>query len=313
MESAPYFDDIGPTPAPAQAVWATASDGVRVRLCYWPREAAKGTAILLPGRTEYIEKYTRVVADMHEAGLASASIDWRGQGLSDRVGDDPMLGHVGKFLDYQRDLAELLRYLEASGAPRPWYLLAHSMGGAIGLRALINGIDVASAAFSSPMWGIAIPWIKQPVAATVPLLAKRLGREMRLVPGSSPESHILATPFEENLLTGDEDHYAWFQDQLRAHPELSLAGPTIRWLGESLNETRLLKQEERPAIPVLTFLGTREEIVSPNAIYAMHRDWPSARLEVIEGARHEVLMETAEMRSKVLGKTLEHWGVLADA
>ena len=37
---------------------------------------------------------------------------------------------------------------------RPLHLLAHSMGGCIGLRAVIEGMPVAACVFTGPMWGI---------------------------------------------------------------------------------------------------------------------------------------------------------------
>ena len=49
-----------------------------------------------------------------------------------------------------------LRLADWLALPRPWRLLAHSMGGTIGLRALTRGVPVAAAVFSAPMWGIRV-------------------------------------------------------------------------------------------------------------------------------------------------------------
>jgi len=308
METAPYFEDISKSDRPAQAVWAQTSDGVRIRLAYWGAEKARGTVLIFTGRTEYIEKYSLLAQDLNRVGFAVASADWRGQGVAGRMLDNPLLGHVGLFHDYQRDVAELLRWLEDQGAPRPWHLLAHSMGGTIALRSLINGMDVQTAVFSAPMCGIAVPWIKRPVAATVPALARRLGRELNLIPGGDRSSHIMATSFKENLLTTDRAHYDWFREQLERHPDLQLAGPSIRWLGEAMAETRALKSADFPDIPTLVLLGSDEEIVSSRAIEDMVERWDAARLVKIDGARHEIFMERDALRDKALRMALDHMG-----
>ena len=55
--SAPLFTDIHPGPTGGEAFWAQTSDGVQIRVAHWPTENAKGTVLMFPGRTEYIEKY----------------------------------------------------------------------------------------------------------------------------------------------------------------------------------------------------------------------------------------------------------------
>ena len=58
--------------------------------------------------TEYIEKYAHVAEALNAAGYAVASLDWRGQGLSERACDDPMKGHIDRFSEYQADIDALL-------------------------------------------------------------------------------------------------------------------------------------------------------------------------------------------------------------
>ena len=152
--SAPLYADVADGPADGRAVWLTARDGVRIRAALWNAGGPKGTVFLLPGRTEYVEKYGRSARDLAAAGYATLSLDWRGQGLSDRALPDRMVGHVTDFAEYQADLDALLAFADTQTLPRPYYLLPHSMGGCIGLRALMRGLPFQAAAFSAPMWGI---------------------------------------------------------------------------------------------------------------------------------------------------------------
>jgi len=152
LTPAPLFTDIHPGPEGGMAHWVETSDGKRIRVGHWPVSGAKGTVLLFPGRTEYIEKYGPAASDLAARGLGTIAIDWRGQGLADRLLDDPRVGHVDAFSDYQKDVAAMLRAARALSLPRPFYLLAHSMGGCIGLRAVIEGLPVQAAAFTGPMW-----------------------------------------------------------------------------------------------------------------------------------------------------------------
>ena len=112
--------------------------GMRVRLGHAvPRRGAtRGTAVILTGRAEFIEKYRETVSDLIGRGFAVAIFDWRGQGGSDRFPGHGQRGHVPRIEDYLDDLAAVLGRLERLRLPQPWLMLAHSMGGHVGLRQL---------------------------------------------------------------------------------------------------------------------------------------------------------------------------------
>jgi lysophospholipase len=96
--------------------------------------------------------------------------------------------------------------------------------------------------------------------------------------------------------------YQLMADQLTAQPDLALGGPTVRWLREGLRECAELARLPSPVQPCITFLGTEEQIVSPDAIRRRMQNWPGGELELIEKGRHEVLMETPDIRIHVLDR-----------
>jgi lysophospholipase len=295
LQPAPFHADIPGEPV-AQAYWARASDGVRIRVASWPKEDAKGTVLLFPGRTEYIEKYAVNAGDFAERGYATISIDWRGQGLADRVNPNPMAGHVAEFADYQLDVAAMVQAAEQIGMPRPYFLLAHSMGGCIGLRALSEGLDVQAASFTGPMWGIGLSALVRPVAWGLSGIGCGLGLGNALVPGTKNRTYVLETAFEDNTLTGDRQMYARMQAQSRTHGELTLGGPSLRWLNRALRECRNLARMDSPAVPCVTVLGTDEEIVDVHAIHDRMSRWPNGDLMLVEKGKHEILMEGTDLR-----------------
>jgi lysophospholipase len=301
MERAPLHEDIAKGPPDGRAFWRRTGDGVRIRLGHWPAQdktGPGGTVLLFPGRTEYIEKYGPLAADLASAGLDTLAIDWRGQGLSDRLCRNPLVGHVRDYGEYQTDIAQMIATAEALELPRPWYLLAHSMGGCIGLRALHEGLPVERALFSAPMWGILIePAALRPAAWGMSWLLHNTPLGCNRVPQTTRETYVSVAEFEDNQLTTNRPSWEFMVAQARARPELTLGGPSASWLHASLIETRRLMQMTPPQTPALTFLGSNERIVSSTAIEKHMRAWRGGRLELVTGAEHEVLMEGGEMRA----------------
>lgn len=308
--AAPFFADIADAPEGAHALWREAEDGVRLRVTLLARGAA-GTVLLFPGRTEYAEKYGPLARWLGERSLSVLTVDWRGQGLSARLLPDAVVGHVVAFPDYQRDVAALLGAADALGLPEPRHLLAHSMGGAIGLRALMEGLPVASSAFSAPMWGIVMASGLRPVARALGWASRPLGLADRYAPGTGRTMYLDGAPFAGNLLTGDRECFDWLRRQVTAHPELALGGPSLRWLHEALVEEVALARLPSPGVACLCGLGSEEGIVSAAVIRERMGRWPGGRLMVLEGARHELLMERPPLREAFLAAVAEHFAAHA--
>ncbi len=269
-----------------------------MRLAYWAAGGSKGTVLLFPGRTEHIEKYGRVVHDLVAEGYAAITIDWRGQGYSDRLTGDRHLGHVGDFKDYQLDVAEMIGAAREADLPQPWYLLSHSMGGSIALRSLIEGIPVRRAVFSAPMWGLRLPYSMRILPFVLPPLFRLIGRHETYTPGTRQTNYVSSAEFHENLLTSDSETFGRLARNARSDPAFAIGGPSIHWVGRAALEGRRLSRLPRPKVPVLTVLGTNEGVVSTDAIHRIHANWPTARIRIVPDARHELMMEAPERRAQ---------------
>lgn len=300
LTQAPFFTDVHPGPAGGAAHWAKTSDGIRIRVGHWPLSGAKGTVLLFPGRTEYIEKYGTTAAEFAARRLATIAVDWRGQGLADRLLKNPLVGHVEAFSDYQKDVAAMMRAARELSLPRPYFLLAHSMGGCIGLRAAMEGLAVQAAAFTGPMWGIYVKPHLRKVANLMATVMPKIGNGHALTPGTTIEPYVLVEPFEDNMLTTDPEMYDMMRDQLIAHPELSLGGPSYIWLREAFAETRHLAGRAAPNMAAVTWVGSNERIVMSPRIHERMENWKGGRLEIVQGGEHEVLMEVEALRKPVL-------------
>ncbi|WP_373636563.1 alpha/beta fold hydrolase [Yoonia sp. BS5-3] len=276
---------------------------MRIRVAHWTVPHAKGTVLIFPGRTEFIEKYGKTATELAKRGYASLAIDWRGQGIADRMTPNRAIGHVGHFTDYQYDVDAALAHAQALNLPRPYFLIAHSMGGCIGLRALTRGLDVNAAMFSAPMWGIQMSPALRPVAWGLSAMSRSLGFDHTLAPGQSEEFYVLRSTAEDNTLTSDALMFKFLQKQLEKHPDLGLGGPSLRWLNMSLMEMHQLSNVPAPNLPCVTFLGTEEVIVDPGRIRDRMAKWPNGTLRVIKDGRHEMLMDNPAMRQMIFDET----------
>lgn len=295
-QPAPFHGEVADAPAGAVVVWAQAGRA-QIRLASW-KAGDKGTVFLLPGRTECIEKYGRAAGDMIARGFSVIVIDWRGQGLADRAMPDPMMGHVGDFAEFQEDLDAMLVEAGRLDLPQPWYMLAHSMGGCIGLRGLMRGLPIKAAAFSAPMWGIAMAAWLRPVASVVSALASPLGLVSRYAPSTSAQTYLLQAPFAGNVLTTDREMWDYMRRQVAEVPALALGGPSIGWLKAALAECASLAAMPAPKVPVVCALGTAEKVVDVPPVHLRMASWSNGQLDLYPGAEHEIMMEGPAVRKR---------------
>ena len=289
-DPSPLYQSVADGPPNGAAAWVRTSDKIRVRVAHWAAQNPRGTVFLFPGRTEYIEKYGRTAGIFYVLGFDTLTLDWRGQGLSDRLINDPMVGHVSDFSKYQNDLDAVVAFAAAKELPKPWCIMAHSMGGAIALRALHRDLDFQAAAFTGPMWGILVPALFAPFRKIIAKMGISFGYGERYSPTTSDQSYTFVTEFQDNTLTPDPDMWAYMKQQVTEHPDLQLAGPSFVWTDAAFREIEALHQMQAPKIPALCFLGDEERIIDPDKVSALMKQWTAARLINVPDAKHEILM-----------------------
>jgi lysophospholipase len=301
--SAPYYHAVAEGPADVDATWVVAKDGTRLRMAVWPK-GEKGTVLMFPGRTEYVEKYGRVAEDMAANGYGMVAFDWRGQGLADRPPHRRDMGHVVSFDEYRQDVAAFLEAMEPLDLPKPWFLIGHSMGGCIGLRALYDGLPVVAAAFSAPMWGLQMSLLLTKLSPVIMAVAGPLGFGKTFAPTMGPWEPLV---FDDNTLTTDRDQFDYMWRQTDEHPELALGGPSLSWVKNAIVECASLMDLPPLDLPTLAIIGTRERIVSVEPVGDRMATWPGSTYLEIQGAEHEVLMESPDRRAQTLEAILTHF------
>jgi lysophospholipase len=280
-------------------------DGAELRFARWDatRLPRRGTVCLLQGRAEFIEKYFEVIADLRRRGFAVATMDWRGQGGSQRMLANPRKGHVRGFWEYDRDLIRFMKDIVLPDCPPPFIGLGHSMGGNILLRnATMPGLWFERLVLTAPMIGVSEVALgtTAPRARVYAEVASLLGMSTSYVVGGSDELYAMRK-FEGNVLTSDQERWQRTKSVLELAPSLGIASPTIGWLRSALRSCSTIGTADFPSrinIPLLMFAAGTDSVVSTRAVedFAVRAKVSSCIL--MPGSQHEILQENDAVRTR---------------
>lgn len=300
------FDRRSIPPGATESTFALA-DGHAIRRIDWPGAdgGRRGSILFLPGRGDFYEKYLETLDHWHRAGWRVTAADWRGQAGSGRLGDDAVTGHIADFSMWTADLAELWKAWKAQ-TPGPHVLAAHSMGGHLVMRALVDSlVDPDAVVLSAPMIGMAGPPLPLAVLHAVAKLMTKIGAPTRPAwkwsekPGEMPANRGA-------LLTHDAERYAdelWWREK---RPELVMGPGSWGWVERAYASSRRLEEPgamEAVQVPVLVLSTTADRLVSHEAAVRAAQRLPSGELIAFgDEARHEILREADPVRDRALAE-----------
>jgi len=283
----------------------TAPDGWRLRRFDWPAAAARprGSILFQGGRGDIFEKYLETFHHWHDQGWAITSFDWRGQGGSGRLSDDPHVGDIDRFGTYLADFGAFWTEW-AAGARAPHVAISHSMGGHLVCRALAKSLaDPAAAVLVAPMMGVHAP-ISAGFGEWLANLAMRMGNPKRRAWKGNERPATMDS--RQTLLTHDDDRYSdepWWWE---AKPELKLGPPSWRWVVRAFESTRRLRLSRRVRMmntPVLMLVADADKLVRAQDALTVADHIPDCRVVRFgPESAHEILREADPVRNRALGE-----------
>jgi lysophospholipase len=288
-----------PVPEGGVGEWFEGVDGVKLRAALFPAKGkVRGSVVLSPGRSEPLDKYFEVVAELQSRGFVVLTHDWRGQGLSARFLPDRLRGHAKGAGPFLTDFRRLLDHF-ASRLPKPWINLAHSMGGCLTTLAIAKGEDrFAASALSSPMFGIVANDIGLVLARILTWTCAHLGLSGRYLFGDA--SNPLTVSFERDKIAHDRARWDRFRVQLNAHPDLMIGNLTWGWLDFAMSATAYLRRPSTAAkltLPMLVVTAGDDQTVITPVTRKVAAQLPNCRYVEIPKSWHEILMETDDIRA----------------
>lgn len=285
--------------------WWTAPDGWQLRRFDWPSAAARprGSILFQGGRGDIFEKYLETFHHWHDQGWAITSFDWRGQGGSGRLTDDPHVGDIDRFGTYLADYGAFWKEW-AAAMPEPHIAMGHSMGGHLVCRALAKVLAEPDAAvLIAPMMGLHAP-ISAGFGERIAEIAMKLGNPQRRAWKSNEKPGT--TDSRLSLLTHDRGRYSdepWWWDQ---KPEIKLGPPSWRWVVRAFESTRRLRASRRVKlvkVPILVLVAEADKLVRAADAIKVAGLLPDARLVRFgKESAHEILREVDPVRNRALGE-----------
>ncbi len=264
--------------------------------------------LLLQGRTEFLEKYQETARELLARRFHVFAFDWRGQGLSSRLLDNRLKGHVGRFEDYLHDLRGALVWMEGTGAAQPIWLLAHSVGAHLALRHLTaqgaeDGPRISAGVLLAPMLGLGQSRTLAALLALIARSASGLGLARSYAIGQADRG-LTDLGFDGNPLTTDRGRFDEHRRYLEDRPDVRLGGVTWGWLDAAMRSIRHLNNAnvaQRATLPLLIAVAGGDRVVSNTAVSRFADRLPDARLVHLAGSAHEILQEQDAIRAMCWG------------
>jgi len=278
----------------------SSADGL-LRYSFNQEKSSRGNIVIVPGRTEFIEKYMEVCWDLRNIGYSICVYDHLGQGRSARQLSDPEKGHISDFTTYVSDLVKIIESVVLQTPKEPVYLLAHSMGATISSLASQRCAETISGMILvSPMFQINTGRFLRPtLAEALCELVCISGGASGYVWGGGPFKPDM--DFTDNLLTSDPDRFRLNGELVRQNREVALGSPTFGWLQQAYKAMRQVRGQipETPC-PTIIFRSIDEQVVGLKEMENYCNGVSSCQLVTYRNCRHELLMERDEIRNDLL-------------
>lgn len=287
-------------------------DGLEIRGMAFLQPRPETAIVISSGRTESFIKYKEFVYDLYLQGYSVFIADHRGQGLSDRVLADEtkrQMGHVRDFQDYVSDLRQFYADFVRPTGHKNHLLLGHSMGGCIASLYLeTHNQDFDAAVLCSPMDELALGFFPDLSRAIIDF-DELIGRDEEYAP--KQRGYDESETFSNKCLTNSEVRWNLTRREYGDNPAAKLGGPSVLWVKLAQGAAKTARQNAANVkVRVLLLQAGDDTIVQPAGQLEfrdrLNQTHPGfCRLERIEGARHEIFIESDLYRQPALELTLD--------
>jgi len=282
-------------------------DGVEIRYrCHLNGSPPRARVIILPGFTEFIEKYAATAANFADMEIDSLILDWPGQGLSSRLSPRyPMVIHADGFDLHLKALTAVAQEAGFLDRRLPLFLFGHSMGGHLALRyakmmnEILSGVILSAPMIMPP---VQPPWLIE-IFAQVMCMLPGIAKSPVMFRQSKARDEIF---HPQNVLTRDPEGYGLQVNWWNRNPALKTTGPSYGWVRSAYQSC--ISTTADPAwmatvdLPVSAHIPLDEVVVSLKHSLNCLPQVPGIEIHKYTDARHELLLELPEVRQLFWGR-----------
>jgi lysophospholipase len=273
------------------------------------QQGATNCLVILPGRSEPVEKYAEVIHDLAQTDSGKKMnfflMDHRGQGSSERMAALSDMGYVDQFQNYVRDLDTFLKFENLDKKCEKKFMLAHSMGAGIATAFLLehqNYFD--KVALSSPMLKIMTKPYAYGVARAIVEASTLAGRGAKFAVGQ--KGFNPAENFEENKFTSSLPRFKMTMAIYELYPKTKLGGVSNKWVLEVMKGTNKLRSRYHEiSTPLRVYHAGLEAYSWPVEMIKFCDEAVNCKRTFFPNSKHEVLMDQDETRKVIIASLNE--------
>jgi lysophospholipase len=255
-------------------------------------DKTKPAIVLLPGQGETLHKYAEFIYDLKKMGQTIYVVEHRGQGEAGKV-ENVGIQYVRDYHDYVEDLSTFIKLVVQPQAHPKLFLVAHSMGGAIGaLYAAQNPTVFSAIVFSSPMFDMNPRPYSKRTALTLGRIMVKLG--MGKFQGGKAKGELTSSAPRKEMtekmqtkysnIKADRISFSWAYNALSA-----------------INEVQKVKTSLN-GVPMLMLQAAKDQQVPTAGQNEFCQALASCQKVIFPGAYHEVLMEVDPIRNSAMAQ-----------
>jgi lysophospholipase len=279
-----------------------AFDGRKLHYHHFPHASPHSSLIIVTGWTEGAPKYAEIIHDLHQAGVEIFIMDWRGQGRSERLIEDPQVTWVADYDDFVQDLHQFVTEVVKPRAQHPPSIMGHSMGANVITHYLTKQPEIFDrAVLSSPMLDMILGPYPTWLGRLTSWLYDLVGLGTKMVWGHG----YFDAKTAENWVTHSTQRWTFWNEFKTVHPEYIMNAASFRWVLEGLRATDYMKDNAHLIrVPLLMLQAGRDlyvatagqDRVCEKAYYCKKITYPFAK--------HEILNEVDLIRQDALDEVL---------
>jgi acylglycerol lipase len=237
-----------------------------------PKETPKAGLLLVHGYAEHTGRYKHLIRELNDSGLAVFAIDHQGHGRSEGTRCD-----IADFDHYVRDQSQYYQDLKKETSISRWFILGHSMGGAVALRFALNYQDELS--------GMILTGPMLRLAARVPKVVRDMARYVAAVTPGLP-----VVKLEMEAISRDPDVVRNYMNDPLVYTGRVRAGIAVQFnrIDEEMPELM-----PKVKLPFWVGHGTIDRITDPEGSKMLYKTAASTdkTLKLYDGLFHEIMNE----------------------